>query len=159
MFKGTYKENLGKFKSNFKGNGLQFKDHRSYVYGDDIRDINWSLLAKNGNPYVKEYEEERNVNLNVILDVSPTMLYGLDRVSKLDVCIELICLLFLVVEETNDWISVFFVGGKVENLRKSRGEEGFFNFLMKLKDLGLLNKNGEISRDKKTGKISGNKKE
>ena len=56
-----------------------------------------------------------------------------------------ICLLFLVVEETNDWISVFFVGGKVENLRKSRGEEGFFNFLMKLKDLGLLNKNGEIN--------------
>ena len=145
LFKGIYKENLGKFKSNFKGNGLQFKDHRSYVYGDDIRGINWSLLAKNGSPYVKEHEEERNVNLTVILDVSSSMLYGLNKVSKLDVCIELVCLLYLVAQETNDWVSVFFVGGKAESLGKGRGEEGFFKFLMKLKDLGLLNNNGEVN--------------
>ena len=100
FFKGAYKENLGKFKSNFKGNGLQFKEHRSYVYGDDIRDLNWSLLAKNGNPYVKIYEEERNVNLIVLVDISQSMLYGLNNVSKLEVCIELICLLYLLANES-----------------------------------------------------------
>ena len=145
LFKGIQRENLGKFKSKFKGNGLQFKDHRAYVYGDDIRDINWNILAKNGNPYIKEYEEERNVELIVVIDTTESMLYGLNNLSKLEVCIELICLLFIVADETNDWISVYFVGGKFESLKKSRGEEGFFKFLLKLRDLKLINEEGEIN--------------
>ena len=154
LFKGIYKENLGKFKSNFKGNGLQFKDHRSYVYGDDIRGINWSLLAKNGSPYVKEHEEERNVNLTVILDVSSSMLYGLNKVSKLDVCIELVCLLYLVAQETNDWVSVFFVGGKAESLGKGRGEEGFFKFLiLVLRNFEFLLDGSWMNRPKKLFEI------
>ena len=145
LFKGIQKENLGKFKSYFKGNGLQFKDHRSYVYGDDIRDINWSILAKNGSPFIKEYEEERNIELIVLVDISESMLYGKDNKSKLEISIELVCLLYLVAKETNDWISVYFIGGKLDRVKKGRGEEGFFNFLLKLKEHGLLNEDGDVN--------------
>ena len=145
LYQGANKENLGKFKSTFKGNGIQFKEHRPYVYGDDIRDINWSVLAKSGRPYVKVYEEERNVNLVIIFDVSPTMFYGLNGVSKLESCIELVCLLYLVAKETNDWVSVYFIGGKLEYLKKGRGEDGFFDFLIKLKGQNILMENGEVN--------------
>ena len=61
LFKNSNSFSIGMLKSHFKGSGLQFKEHQVYAFGDDIRFIDWKMLAKTSQPFVKTFEEERNV--------------------------------------------------------------------------------------------------
>ncbi|MEK6626470.1 MAG: DUF58 domain-containing protein, partial [Bdellovibrionota bacterium] len=63
LFKRSNSYSIGKLKSNVRGTGLQFKDYQVYCPGDDIRFIDWKLLARTGHAYIKLYEEERNVEV------------------------------------------------------------------------------------------------
>src|SRR5210317_920729 len=92
IFKNSNAYSIGMLKSHFRGTGLQFKEHQVYTHGDDIRHIDWKLLAKKREPYIKTYEEERNVEIVVVIDTSATMLTGYNGVSKLQAAIEICCL-------------------------------------------------------------------
>ncbi len=144
LFKNSNNYSIGMLKSHFRGTGLQFKEHQVYNVGDEVRFIDWKLLAKTSEPYVKTFEEERNVEITVIIDGGPTMYNGVDGTSKLQAAIELTCLLYILARETSDHVHVIFLGDKVINIPKKSGEEGIAQFVSMLERHGILDSDGKI---------------
>ena len=81
LFKNSNSFSVGTLKSQFRGSGLQFKEHQVYTHGDDVRFIDWKMMAKTSRPYIKTFEEERNVEIVVVVDLSLSMFVGLRGVS------------------------------------------------------------------------------
>jgi len=119
LFKSANAHSVGMLKTNFKGTGLQFKEHQVYTFGDDIRFIDWKILAKTSNPYVKTFNEERNVEIVVVIDASSTMLMGYKGVSKLQAAIEICCLLYLLAKDTNDFVHALIVADEIVHIPKN----------------------------------------
>lgn len=147
VFKKSNHYAIGALKSHFRGSGLQFKEHRVYDHGDDVRFIDWKLLAKTNNPYVKTFEEERNVEIVVILDASPTMFYGHGNTSKLKASIELCCLLYLLAKETQDVVHILIKAKDITYLPKKTGDEGITALINLLQRINILNDNGTVNLD------------
>ena len=145
LFKNSNSFSIGMLKSHFKGSGLQFKEHMVYSHGDDVRFIDWKVSARTQNTFIKTFEEERNVEIVVVLDLSPSMFMGYKGISKLQAALEICCLLFLLSKETNDYIQVIIAGKKIENLPKSTGERGIALLISKLEKLKVLTETGEIN--------------
>ncbi|MCP4913857.1 MAG: DUF58 domain-containing protein [Oligoflexia bacterium] len=145
LFKNSNSYSIGMLKSHFRGSGLQFKEHRIYEAGDDVRFIDWKMLAKTNKPYLKTFEEERNVEISVVLDIAPTMFYGYEAVSKLQVAIEICCLLNILAAETNDFIHPIIIADKIYDLPKANGEKGIVNLIAFLEGRGVLTETGSIN--------------
>jgi uncharacterized protein (DUF58 family) len=145
LFKNSNAYSIGMLKSHFRGSGLQFKEHQIYTHGDDVRFIDWKLLAKTNTPYIKTFEEERNVEIVVVVDASPTMFSGYNNISKLQASIEICCLLYLLAAETNDFIHAIIVGDEIADLPKMSGEEGIIRLVAKLESLGILTSEGKLN--------------
>jgi hypothetical protein len=145
IFKNSNAYSIGMLKSHFRGTGLQFKEHQVYTHGDDIRHIDWKLLAKKREPYIKTYEEERNVEIVVVIDTSATMLTGYNGVSKLQAAIEICCLLNLLAKETHDYVTPILVTDKLTRLPTSSGEKGIFSLVKYLEREKILNEKGNIN--------------
>ncbi len=148
LFKRANSHSIGILKTNIKGTGLQFKEHQVYTFGDDVRFIDWKILAKTSNPYVKTFDEERNVEIVVVIDASPTMLMGYKGVSKLQAAIEICCLLYLLAKETNDFVHALIVTDQVINVPKLSGDLGISQFVSILEDFKILNADGKINTDR-----------
>lgn len=144
IFRNSNAYSTGMLKSHFRGSGLQFREHQIYVPGDDVRFIDWKLSARSSNTYIKTFEEERNVEIVVFLDLSPTLLYGYEDVSKLQALIEIIALLYILAGETHDLVRVVVWSEKTINLPPKKGQEGLTLFISVLEKLGLLNEEGKV---------------
>lgn len=144
IFKNSNAYATGMLKSHFRGSGLQFREHQVYVPGDDVRFIDWKLSARTTNVYIKTFEEERNVEIVVFLDLSHTLLYGFEGVSKLQAAIEIIALLYLLAGETHDAIRAVIWGPKIINLPPKKGKEGLTLFISVMEKFGLLDKDGRV---------------
>ncbi|MCO4792700.1 MAG: DUF58 domain-containing protein [Bacteriovoracaceae bacterium] len=144
LFKNSNNYSIGMLKSHFRGSGLQFKEHQVYALGDEVRFIDWKLLAKTATPYIKTFEEERNVEITVVIDGSPTMYNGVDGTSKLQAALELTCLLYILARETSDQVHVLFIADKVINIPSKSGEEGIAIFISTLVKNGILDSEGKI---------------
>lgn len=144
IFKNSNAYATGMLKSHFRGSGLQFREHQVYVPGDDVRFIDWKLSAKTANVYIKTFEEERNVEIVVFLDLSHTLLYGYEGVSKLQAAIEIVALLYLLAGETHDLIRVIIWGKKTMSLPPKKGKEGLTLFISFMEKMGLLDKDGKV---------------
>ena len=129
LFKNSNTYSIGMLKSHFRGSGLQFKEHQIYCAGDDVRFIDWKIVAKTGVPYIKTFDEERNVEIVVMIDASSTMLSGFNGVSKLQASIEICCLLYLLAKETGDFVHAIIVSDGIINIRKLAGYEGVVNLI------------------------------
>ena len=151
LFKNANSHSVGMLKTNFKGTGLQFKEHQVYTFGDDIRFIDWKILAKTSNPYVKTFNEERNVEIVVVIDASSTMLTGFNGVSKLQAAIEICCLLYLLAKESNDFVHAIIVTDEITNVPKKSGEAGISHFISILEDKKIINENGHVNLERDTG--------
>ncbi len=151
LFKNANSHSVGMLKTNFKGTGLQFKEHQVYTFGDDIRFIDWKILAKTSHPYVKTFNEERNVEIVVVIDASATMLTGFNGVSKLQAAIELTCLLYLLAKESNDFVHALIVADEIIHVPKKSGEAGISHFISILEDKNILNEHGKVNLDRKVG--------
>lgn len=147
LFKNSNSYSIGMLKSHFRGTGLQFKEHQVYGHGDDIRFLDWKLLAKSQTPYIKTFEEERNVDITVVIDAGPSMMIGHQDTSKLQAAIEICCLLFLLAGETNDYVSVILVTDKIVRVRRSSGERGIVAFISELERADLIDENGKVKRN------------
>ena len=79
----------GEYHSAFKGRGMTFSEVREYQYGDDVRDIDWNVTARQNHPYVKVYEEERELTVMLVVDVSGSKNFGAVGESKQDVMTEI----------------------------------------------------------------------
>ena len=145
LFKNSNSFSIGMLKSHFKGSGLQFKEHQVYTFGDDIRFIDWNMLAKTNEAFVKTFEEERNIEITVVLDASRSMLSGCDGVSKLQASIEITCLLFLLAKETNDFVHVLVMGDEIIDIPKSQGDKGITYLISNLEKFGILDETGIVN--------------
>lgn len=94
--------NLGDYKSVMKGQGMTFSDFREYVPGDDVRNISWSLIAKTGKPYVKQFEEERELNLYFLVDTSYSMYTGVRQMLKIEMAMYVMASLAMSAQKNND---------------------------------------------------------
>lgn len=144
IFRNSNAYSAGMLKSHFRGSGLQFREHQVYVPGDDVRFIDWKLSARSSNTYIKTFEEERNVEIVVFVDLSHTLLYGYEGVSKLQAMIEIVALLYILAGETHDLVRVVIWSEKTLNLPPKKGKEGLTLFISFLERLGLLDKEGKV---------------
>lgn len=149
LFKKANSHSVGMLKTNFRGTGLQFKEHQVYTFGDDIRFIDWKILAKTSHPYIKTFNEERNVEIVVVVDASATMLTGFNGVSKLQVSIEICCLLYLLSKESNDFVHALIVTDEIIHVPKMSGEAGITNLISILEDKNILTKHGVVNIERK----------
>ena len=145
LFKNSNSFSVGMLKSHFKGAGLQFKEHQVYNPGDDVRFIDWKLSAKTNTTFVKTFEEERNVEINILIDISETMLMGFKGKSKLQAAIELTCLLFLLAEKSKDKVSVMIYTDQLKILPLNSGHAGIVVFISQLQKLGVLKDDGKVN--------------
>ncbi len=149
IFKNSNAYATGMLKSHFRGSGLQFREHQVYVPGDDVRFIDWKLTARSSNIYIKTFEEERNVEIVVFLDLSQTLFYGYNEVSKLQALIEIVALLYLLAGQTHDVIRVVVWAGKTINLPPKKGKEGLTLFISVLEKLGVIDGDGKVINGQK----------
>lgn len=145
LFRRSNSFSIGVLKSHFRGSGLQFKEHQVYNHGDEVRFIDWKMLAKTNHPYIKTFEEERNVEISVVIDVSPTMFIGHNGVSKLQAAIEICCLLYLLAKETGDFVTAIVFADDIYTLPKKNGKEGITYLISLLENKGILTADGNVN--------------
>ena len=104
----------GQYHSAFKGRGMAFSEVREYQYGDDIRDIDWNVTARYVRPYVKVFEEERELTVMLLIDVSGSRDFGSVNVMKKEVITEIAATLAFTAIQNNDKIGVVFFSDKIE---------------------------------------------
>ncbi|MCC8039302.1 MAG: DUF58 domain-containing protein [Bacteroidales bacterium] len=104
----------GEYHSAFKGRGMTFSEVRQYQYGDDIRDIDWNVTARHNSPYVKVYEEERELTVMLLVDVSGSRNFGAVGVEKREMIAEIAATLAFSAIQNNDKIGVIFFSDKIE---------------------------------------------
>jgi uncharacterized protein (DUF58 family) len=147
LFRNSNSFSVGMLKSHFKGSGLQFKEHQVYAPGDDVRFIDWKLSAKSNNTFVKTFEEERNVEIIIVLDLTASMLLGYKGTSKLEASLEIACLLYLLAEKSKDKVKAVVVSEKVTTLPALSGQKGIILLVSFLEQLGVLKNNGKPDID------------
>ena len=104
----------GEYHSAFKGRGMAFSEVREYQYGDDIRDIEWNVTARFNKPYVKVFEEERELTVMLVVDVSGSLDFGTSNQFKRDMVTEIAATLAFSAIQNNDKIGVIFFSDKIE---------------------------------------------
>ena len=104
----------GQYHSAFKGRGMAFSEVREYQYGDDIRDIDWNVSARFHRPYVKVFEEERELTVMLLIDVSGSLDFGTTRAMKKDMVTEIAATLAFSAMRNNDKIGGIFFSDKIE---------------------------------------------
>jgi len=104
----------GQYHSAFKGRGMAFSEVREYQYGDDVRDIDWNVTARFNKPYVKVFEEERELTVMLLVDVSGSLDFGTKKQMKRDMVTEIAATLAFSAIQNNDKIGVVFFSDKIE---------------------------------------------
>ena len=104
----------GQYHSAFKGRGMAFSEVREYQYGDDVRDIDWNVTARFHRPYVKVFEEEREMTVMLLIDVSGSLDFGTQKQMKRDMVTEIAATLAFSAIQNNDKIGVIFFSDKIE---------------------------------------------
>ena len=99
----------GEYHSAFKGRGMAFSEVREYQYGDDIRDIEWNVTARFNKPYVKVFEEERELTVMLLIDVSGSLDFGTQNQTKREMVTEIAATLAFSAIQNNDKIGVIFL--------------------------------------------------
>ena len=104
----------GQYHSAFKGRGMAFSEVREYQFGDDVRDIDWNVTARFHRPYVKVFEEERELTVMLLIDVSGSLDFGTQKQMKRDMVTEIAATIAFSAIQNNDKIGVVFFSDKVE---------------------------------------------
>lgn len=104
----------GEYHSAFKGRGMAFSEVREYQYGDDVRNMDWNVTAKLRTPYVKVFEEERELTVMLLVDVSRSGLFGTSNMTKRELIAEIAAVLSFSATINNDKVGALFFSDKVE---------------------------------------------
>ncbi len=104
----------GKYHSAFKGRGMAFSEVREYRPGDDVRDIDWNVTARNRKPYVKLYHEERELTMMLLVDVSASGMFGSREMLKRNLATEIAAVLAFSAAQNNDKIGCIFFSDRIE---------------------------------------------
>src|SRR5210317_797928 len=104
----------GDYHSNFKGRGMTFSEVREYILGDDVRSIDWNVTAKTGKPHIKVFEEERELSVLLLIDVSSSGVFGSKNELKIDVAVEIAAMLSFSAIKNNDKVGLALFSDKIE---------------------------------------------
>ena len=104
----------GQYKSVFKGKGMEFHEVREYLPGDEIRSIDWNVTARMGHPYIKKFEEERELTVMLLLDASQSCYFGSEALLKNQLASELCSLLAFSAIKNNDKVGLIIFTDKIE---------------------------------------------
>ena len=104
----------GEYHSAFKGSGMEFAEVREYIPGDDIRAIDWNVTARVGKPYIKKFDEERELSVVFMIDVSASGFFGTGESLKSDLMIELSSVLSFSALKNNDKVGLLLFSDKIE---------------------------------------------
>lgn len=104
----------GEYHTAFKGRGMSFSEVREYQYGDEVRFIDWNVTARYRRPYIKVYEEERELTVMLLVDVSKSNLFGSGEQFKRDIINEIAATLAFSTIQNNDKVGVIFFSDKIE---------------------------------------------
>jgi uncharacterized protein (DUF58 family) len=112
----------GDYHTAFKGRGMSFSEVREYSYGDDVRSIDWNVSARFGHPYIKVFEEEREMIMMLLIDVSNSSLFGTHDKSKRDLSTEISATLAFSALKNNDKVgAIFFSNGVEQYIEPKKG--------------------------------------
>ncbi|HET8864451.1 MAG TPA: DUF58 domain-containing protein [Gracilimonas sp.] len=106
----------GEYQSAFKGRGMEFSEVRAYTYGDDIRQIDWNVTARTGDPFIKIFEEEREQTLMLCIDISQSGTFGSQSQSKMDLAIELCAVLAFSAIKNSDKVGLVLFSDHIEKV-------------------------------------------
>jgi uncharacterized protein (DUF58 family) len=106
----------GEYQSAFKGQGMEFTEVRTYTYGDDIRQIDWNVTARNDEPYIKVFEEEREQTLMLCVDISPSGFFGSHSQTKMELAIEICAVMAFSAIKNSDKVGLLLFSDKVEKV-------------------------------------------
>lgn len=104
----------GEYHSAFKGRGMAFSEVREYQFGDDVRDIDWNVTARFNKPFIKVFEEERELTVMLLVDVSGSLEFGTVKQMKKDMVTEIAATLAFSAIQNNDKIGVIFFSDRIE---------------------------------------------
>jgi uncharacterized protein (DUF58 family) len=104
----------GDYQSAFKGRGMSFSEVRDYQYGDDVRNIDWNVTARTGDPFVKVFEEERELTVFLLVDISRSALFGTVNQFKNEIIAELCAVMAFSAMSNNDKVGAILFSDKVE---------------------------------------------
>ena len=113
----------GEYHSVFKGRGMEFSEVREYQFGDDIRNIDWNVTARFGHPFIKIFEEERELTVILLVDLSGSLLFGTVEKTKQQIAAELSAILAFSAMKNNDKVGLILFTDKIEKFvppRKGR---------------------------------------
>ena len=137
----------GQYHSASKGRGMAFSEVREYQYGDDIRDIDWNVTARYVRPYVKVFEEERELTVMLLIDVSGSRDFGTANVMKKEVITEIAATLAFSAIQNNDKIGVIFFSDKVEKfIPPQKGKKHILYIIRELIDFHPEDKQTDIAQ-------------
>ncbi|MBI4649085.1 MAG: DUF58 domain-containing protein [Bacteroidia bacterium] len=136
----------GEYHSAFKGKGMAFSEVREYQYGDDIRNIDWNVTARFNHPYIKIYEEERELTVMLLIDVSGSREFGTKLRFKQDIITEIAAVLAFSAIQNNDKIGIIFFSDKVEKfIPPKKGRTHILRIIMELLNFKPENKETNIA--------------
>ncbi len=136
----------GEYHSAFKGKGMTFSEVREYQYGDAIRDVDWNVTARFNHPYVKIFEEERELTVMLLIDVSGSKDFGTVNQMKKDLITEISAVLSFSAIQNNDKIGVIFFSNIIEKfIPPLKGRKHILRIIRELLDFTPENKETDIS--------------
>jgi uncharacterized protein (DUF58 family) len=136
----------GEYHSAFKGRGMTFSEVREYQPGDDIRSIDWNVTARFNNPFVKVFEEEREMTVTLLVDVSASGEFGSDNQLKKDLIVELCAVLAFSSIQNNDKIGVIFFTDKIEKfIPPAKGKSHVLRIIRDLIEFKPENKKTDLT--------------
>ncbi len=123
----------GKYHTAFRGRGMSFSEVREYRAGDDVRDIDWNVTARSSKPHIKIYEEERELTMMLLVDVSGSRIFGSTTRTKQNVITEIAAVLAFSAAQNNDKVGCIFFSDKVEKFIPPK--KGKSHILMIIREL------------------------
>ena len=137
----------GEYHSAFKGRGMSFSEVRSYQYGDDVRNIDWNVTARTGDPYVKIFEEERELTVMLLIDMSRSAFFGTKNQFKNEILTEICAILAFSAINNNDKVGVIFFSNRIEKyIPPKKGRSHILRIIRELIDFKPQGRGTDIGK-------------
>lgn len=135
----------GEYHSAFKGRGMSFSEVRNYQYGDDVRNIDWNVTARTGEPYIKVFEEERELTVMLLIDISRSSYFGTTPQMKNEYITEICAVLAFSAINNNDKVGVMFFSDRIEKfVPPKKGKKHILRIIRELLDIEPEGKGTDI---------------
>jgi uncharacterized protein (DUF58 family) len=137
---------VGLHKSPYHGFSVEFSEHRQYMPGDNIRNIDWKVYGRTNRYYIKQYEEETNLRAYLLLDISGSMNYASSKISKIQYASYLSAALAYLLIKQRDAVGLVTFSDKIEKLLPPKSSQSFFHFILReIDSIRIVQKKTKVS--------------